>query len=378
MKLVHLSDLHLGKVVHGFSMLEDQKDILIKIINIIDEAKPDGVIIAGDIYDKGIPPVEAVNLFDDFLNKLMKRKLQVYAISGNHDSADRMAFGSRIMDSAGIHFSPLYDGNVTPITFEDEYGKVNIYMLPFVRPINVKTAYTDEEIDGFDTAIKVAVEHMTVDSNERNVIITHQTIVGATRCESEKDLTIGGTEAINAHLFDAFDYVALGHLHGPQDIVKDKIRYCGTPLKYSFSEADHTKSVTVVELKEKGNIIVDTKELIPLHNMRQIRGGFAQIVEKGKAEGEREREDYISVILTDEDDIPSAMEKLRVVYPNVMTLDYDNTRTRSASQIVAAHNVDEKTPLELFQEFFKEQNGQDMKAEQFEYMTAMIESIWEE
>lgn len=374
MKLIHLSDLHLGKRVNEFSMLEDQKYILLQILNMIDEEKPDGVIIAGDVYDRTVPPIEAVTLFDDFLYKLAKRKLQVYVISGNHDSAERIAFGNRLMNMSGIYVSPVYDGKVTPITFEDAYGKVHIYMLPFIKPIHVKKAYPEAEIESYTDAVRVAIEHMEVNPWERNLIITHQFVTGADRSESE-DVSVGGTDNVDVSVFDTFDYVALGHIHGPQKMTREMVRYCGTPLKYSFSEAGHKKSVTVVEVKEKGNIEICTKELIPMRDMREIKGLYDDIMNKENYENTN-TEDYMHITLTDEEDIPFAIEKLRVVYPNLMKLDYDNTRTRTSAFINVTEKVEQKTPLELFAEFYELQNNQEMSEEQAEYMMEKIEEIW--
>ena len=374
MKLIHLSDLHLGKRVNEFSMLEDQKYILLRILNIIDEEKPDGVIIAGDVYDRTVPPTEAVTLFDDFLYQLAKRNLQVYVISGNHDSAERIAFGNRLMDVSGIHLSPVYDGEVKPLTYEDAYGTVNIYMLPFIKPIHVRKAYPEAEIESYTDALRVAIEHMEVDTNARNIIVTHQFVTGADRSESE-DLSVGGSDNVDVTVFDAFDYVALGHIHGPQKMTRETVRYCGTPLKYSFSEAKHKKSVTIVEVKEKGNITIRTSELIPLRDMREIKGFYEDIMKKENYENTN-TEDYMHVTLTDEEDVPFAIEKLRVVYPNLMKLDYDNTRTRTSTVINATEKVEQKTPLELFAEFYELQNNQSMSEEQEQYMLDKIEEIW--
>lgn len=374
MKLIHLSDLHLGKRVNEFSMLEDQKYILLQILRMIDEEKPDGVIIAGDVYDRSVPPIEAVTLFDDFLYQLAKRNLQVYVISGNHDSAERIAFGNRLMNMSGIYLSPVYDGKVKPITTEDNYGKIHIYMLPFIKPIHVKKSYPEAEIESYTDAVRVAVEHMEVDSTERNIIITHQFVTGADRSESE-DVSVGGSDNVDVSVFDVFDYVALGHIHGPQKMTRETVRYCGTPLKYSFSEAGHKKSVTVVEVKEKGNIQIRTKELIPMRDMREIKGLYDDIMKKENYENTN-TEDYMHITLTDEEDIPFAIEKLRVVYPNLMKLDYDNMRTRTSAFINVTEKVEQKTPLELFAEFYELQNNQEMSEEQVKYMMEKIEEIW--
>ena len=376
MKLIHLSDLHLGKRVNEFSMLEDQKFILTKIINIIDGEKPDAVIIAGDVYDKSVPSAEAVQLFDDFLCRLAKRKLHVFVISGNHDSAERMAFGGRLMEMSGVHMSPVCNGNVEPISLEDEFGRVNFYMLPFVKPANVRRFFENSEIESYTDAVRAAVESMNVNTAERNVIITHQFVTGAERSESE-EISVGGSDNVDASVFDCFDYTALGHIHGPQNIGSERIRYCGTPLKYSFSEAKHKKSVTVVELREKGNLEVRTVALEPKRDMREIKGTYAEITLKDNYVNTN-TDDYIHITLTDEDDIPDAIGKLRVIYPNLMKLDYDNNRTRTGAKLDIIENIELRSPLDLFSEFYENQNNQPMTDGQSEFMESLIESIWED
>ena len=376
MKLIHLSDLHLGKRVNEFSMLEDQEFILTKIINIIDGEKPDAVIIAGDVYDKSVPSAEAVQLFDDFLCRLAKRKLHVFVISGNHDSAERMAFGGRLMEMSGVHMSPVCNGTVKPISLEDEFGRVNFYMLPFVKPANVRRFFENSEIESYTDAVRAAVESMNVNTAERNVIITHQFVTGAERSESE-EISVGGSDNVDASVFDCFDYTALGHIHGPQNIGSERIRYCGTPLKYSFSEAKHKKSVTVVELREKGNLEVRTVALEPKRDMREIKGTYAEITLKDNYVNTN-TDDYIHITLTDEDDIPDAIGKLRVIYPNLMKLDYDNNRTRTGAKLDIIENIELRSPLDLFSEFYEKQNNQPMTDGQSEFMESLIESIWED
>ena len=376
MKLIHLSDLHLGKRVNEFSMLEDQEFILTKIINIIDGEKPDAVIIAGDVYDKSVPSAEAVQLFDDFLCRLAKRKLHVFVISGNHDSAERMAFGGRLMEMSGVHMSPVCNGTVKPISLEDEFGRVNFYMLPFVKPANVRRFFENSEIESYTDAVRAAVESMNVNTAERNVIITHQFVTGAERSESE-EISVGGSDNVDASVFDCFDYTALGHIHGPQNIGSERIRYCGTPLKYSFSEAKHKKSVTVVDLREKGNLEVRTVALEPKRDMREIKGTYAEITLKENYIN-TDTDDYMHITLTDEDDIPDAIGKLRVIYPNLMKLDYDNNRTRTCAKLDIIENIELRSPLDLFSEFYENQNNQPMTDGQSEFMESLIESIWED
>lgn len=376
MKLIHLSDIHLGKRVNEFSMLEDQAHILKKILAVVDEEKPDGVLIAGDVYDKSVPSTEAVQLFDDFLVRLAERKLPVFIISGNHDSPERLSFANRLIDAVGIHLAPVYNGVVEPITLSDEYGPVNVYMLPFIKPAHVRGFFPDTEITGYSDAVAAAIGCMNIDKTQRNVLITHQFVTGAQRSDSE-ELSVGGTDNIGAEVFCDFDYVALGHIHGPQNMDSGRIRYCGSPLKYSFSEAAQQKSVTVAELKEKGTLEIHTVPLIPRRDMVELKGSYQQLTLRKFYENTTYQEDYTHITLTDEEDIPDAVAKLRTVYHNLMKLDYDNTRTRHSAAISGAENVETRSPIDLFAEFYELQNGLPMSAEQTELVASLIEKIWE-
>lgn len=371
MKFLHLSDLHLGKRVNEFPMLADQKAILAQILKIADDERPNAVLIAGDVYDKSVPPVEAVELFDDFLVKLAARKLPVYVIGGNHDSPERLAFCNRLIDASGIHISPAYGGDVRPLSLTDGYGKVNIYMLPFVKPANVRRYFPEEQIESYTDAVRVAISKMQVNAAERNLLVTHQFVTGAARCDSE-EISVGGADNVDLSVFDAFDYVALGHIHGAQNI-SPRVRYCGTPLKYSFSEAKQQKSVTVAELKEKGTLEIRTVPLTPERDMHEIRGTYEEIASKNFYENTTYRSDYMHVTLTDETDVPDAMAKLRVIYRNLMTLSYDNTRTRARTELGAAAETERKTPLDLFAEFYEKQNGAPMDEEQRAFVKELIE-----
>lgn len=375
MKLVHLSDLHLGKRVNEVSMLEDQMHILAQITGIIDEEQPHAVLIAGDIYDKSVPSAEAVTLFDDFLCGLAQRHIPVLVISGNHDSPERLAFGNRLMKGAGIHLSPVYRGSVRPVTLRDAYGEVHFWLLPFVKPAHVKRCYPEEEIESYTGAIQTAISHMDLDKRARNVLLTHQFVAGATTCESE-EIQVGGSDNVDASVFGDFDYVALGHLHGPQNVGSNRIRYCGTPLKYSFSEAPHHKSVTVVELGEKGELQLHTVPLMPRRDMREIRGTFLELMDKENY-GVTATDDYLHVILTDEEDVVEALGRLRVIYPNILKLTYDNTRTRTNRVINGAEDVKRKSPMELFEELYELQNNQPMSEVQRTFVQELMENMQE-
>ena len=377
MKLIHLSDLHLGKRVNGFSMLEDQHYILREILKIIDREAPDGVLIAGDVYDKSVPPAEAVALLDEFLVELSRRQLQVYLISGNHDSPERLAFGGRLMDQSGVHVAPVYDGRIVSFTQQDQYGSVEIFLLPFLKPAHVRRFFPDDPIDSYTDALRTILSHAAVPADKRTVLVTHQFVTGASRCDSE-DLSVGGSDNVDAAAFAPFDYVALGHIHNPQSAGAPHVRYCGTPLKYSFSEAAHEKSVTVVELREKGTVDIRTIPLKPLRDMAELRGTYESLTFRGFYEGTSYPGDYLHITLTDEEDIPDAISKLRVIYPNLMQLSYDNARTRSGALAAPTEQTAQKSPLELAEIFYEGQNGQPMSDAQREFLRGLMERIWEE
>ena len=380
MKLIHLSDLHLGKRVNEFNMLEDQEYILTKILNVIDEEKPDAVLIAGDIYDKAVPSAEAVQLFDDFLCRLQARCPQIFVISGNHDSPERIAFASRLIEASGVHLSPVYNGRIEPHVLHDEYGEVLIYMLPFVRPSHVRRALeaaSDEQIVTYTDAIRAALRQAGPDPEKRCVLVAHQFVTGASRTESE-DISVGGLDNVDASVFAGFDYVALGHIHRAQNIgTSGVIRYCGTPLKYSFSEAKDEKTVTIVDLGKKGEVSVRTAPLTPKREMREIRGTYEQLMTKENYEG-TQTDDYLHITLTDENDIADAVSRLRVVYPNLMKLDYDNQRTRTTGIIDGAADAERRTPLDLLEELFEKQNGHPLSDDQRALSNSLISKIWDE
>lgn len=376
MKFIHLSDLHLGKRVNEFSMIEDQAYILKKILDIIKEEEPDGVLIAGDVYDKPIPSVEAVGLFDDFLKQLARQNLQVFIISGNHDSPERLAFGAELIEPSGIHLAPAYNGTVEPISLNDGYGPVNIYMLPFIKPIHVRSIFPEENVESYTEAVRTAIAHMDIREWERNILMTHQFVTGAVRSDSE-DISVGGADNVDVSVFDAFDYVALGHIHGPQNAGGENVRYCGTPLKYSFSEAGHHKSVTILELEEKGRLQVRTVGLVPLHDLRELKGTYDELTNRKNYEGTKV-DDYIHITLTDEEDVVDAIGKLRVIYPNLMKLDYDNSRTRENQEVTGGERGEIRTPLEMILDFYETQNNRPMNQMQKALVSELIENIWEE
>lgn len=373
MKILHLSDLHLGKTVNGYSMIEDQEYILDQIIGIIRLENADGVIIAGDIYDRSVPPEEAVKLFDSFLNRLHELNVKAYIISGNHDSAERLAFGSRLMEKSGTYLSPVYDGNVKPI----EAGEnVCIYMLPFIKPSDVRRYFPDEQICSYTDAVKTAIAHMDIDPRKTNILVTHQFVTGAKTSESEY-ISVGGTDNVDLSVFDPFDYTALGHLHRPQHVGRENIRYCGTPLKYSFSEINDVKSVTVLDIDGKDSINIRQTPLRPMRDIEEIKGTYNEITSL-EFRNKINTDNYMHIILTDESDIPFAASKLLTIYKKLMKLDYDNTRTKTSPQLECAEDIEYKTPEELFAEFYAGQNGTPMNGEQSEFIRRLMAEISEE
>lgn len=431
MKFLHISDLHIGKRVNEFSMIEDQKYILRQIKEIALEKQVDAVMIAGDIYDKPVPSAEAVQLFDQFLTGLADCGKKVFAVSGNHDSAERIAFGAQLMSSREVYVSPVYDGEVRCVTCQDAYGELCIWLLPFIRPAVVRHAWRNriermstgkkpvesaeenvtgqagtentanvndgqtgseninrndirtkqeqaqeddvEIVETYQDALQFVVSHMPVDTSKRNILVAHQFVTGASRCESE-EVSVGGLDQIGAEVFEVFDYVALGHIHSPQHIGRETLRYCGTPLKYSFSEAEQKKSVVVMEIKKKGDILVEKVPLKPLRDLRKIRGTYMELMSKDFYEG-TETDDYLQITLTDEEDVPDGMAKLRTVYPNLMQLVYDNSRTRQSRQVEVIEHVEQKSEMELFEEFYEIQNNQPMSGEQQDFVRKLIEDL---
>ena len=376
MKILHVSDLHLGKRLGEYSLIEDQIHVLNQILTMIDKEKPDVFIIAGDVYDKTVPSAEAVKVFDEFLVKLSAKKITAFIISGNHDSAERIAFGAKLISLSGIYFSPVYNGEITPISIEDEFGKVNFYSLPFIKPVHVRLAYPDQKIESYNDAIRVAINNVQLNKNQRNVLITHQFVTGASKSGSE-EISVGGTDNIDKSIFDDFDYVALGHIHRAQSVGRDTIRYSGTPLKYSFSEINDVKSATIIELKSKGEVNLKTIEFTPLRGLSEIRGTYNEIMSKEFYQNTTYLNDFISIVLTDEQDVPNVKAKLSTVYKNIFKIEYDNERTRSNSMIDGATNI-EKSPKELFEELYKLQNNVELTEEQDKILTETMQRVWED
>ena len=377
MKILHTSDLHIGKRVKEFSMLDEQRFILNQILTTAEAEQPDAIILAGDIYDKSVPSAEAVSLFDDFLVSLARLGKSIFIISGNHDSPERISFASRIMQASKIYLSPVYDGTIRPVILPDGESEVAFYLLPFIKP-SVVLHYADEgtDIKTYDDAMRYVVSKMDIDQSRRNILIAHQYVTGAERSESE-DMVIGGLDNVDASVFAPFDYVALGHLHRPQYCGRETIRYSGSPLKYSFSEVFDKKSVTIIEISAGQAPVVTEHALTPLHEWYALRGTYDELTARDYYDGKGYQDAYVSITLTDEDDIPDGMRKLRTIYHRLMELSYDNKRTRAGMTNIGKHmNVNELNPIELFGELFEKQNAQPLTDRQRQYVNSLIDQVF--
>ncbi len=373
MKLLHIADLHIGKRLNEFNLIEDQSYILEQIINIIRDENPDGVLIAGDVYDKSQPSAEAVELLDWFLTKLTELGQQVFMISGNHDSPERLGFGSQILKKNGLHIAGVFDGAIKRVLLKDHHGLVNIYLLPFIRPAMVRP-YFDEQIESYDKAVQKVISAAKINTNERNVLVAHQFVVKGTQLpeQSESEYpSVGGLDYVDASAFKEFDYVALGHLHRSQSVDSGRGFYAGSPLKYSVSEATNNKSVMIIELDGKESEIIKRKiKLTPKRDLLRIKGDIEVILNTAREQPQKS-EDYIYVTLTDEEDIFDPLGQLRQVFPNLIGIDFENSRTEqqvSSSQIAAAQDLEQLTPLDLFVTFYQLQNDKDLSSDQLKVM----------
>lgn len=357
MKFIHLSDLHIGKRINEFSMIKDQIYILDQIIEIAKKERINAVLIAGDVYDRSVPPVEAVGILDSFLTELTLLNIPVLIISGNHDSPERLGFGGGIMEKSGVHIYSVFDGTMHSVPADG----VNFYMLPFIKPAETRRFYPD--IENYDDAVRSVIDAHDIVRGEKNVIVSHQFVTAGgreiIRSDSES-VSVGGIDNVDASVFSAFDYAALGHIHRPQYVLEN-IRYCGSPLKYSFSEASCGKTLTIVD---SDDFSVKTIPLIPLHDMRMIKGKMENILSE-EAVSAADRNDYIHITLMDEDRIIDAMDKVRSVYPNVMQLEFTGSKNEQAG-FYEAEDVTTKSPAELFDEFYAKQNGKSLNDEQRE------------
>lgn len=378
MKLLHLSDLHIGKSVNGYSMLEEQKNAFRQIIEYIIVEKPSALLIAGDIYDRAIPSVEAVRVFDEFLTNLLHTNIDVLIIAGNHDSPDRLNYANRILSEMRLHICGTFDGKMKPITLSDEFGKVNFYLLPFIKPIIVRGYCSDKEIESYDDAIRMILENIEIKVEERNILVSHQffTKKGMDLERSDSEINIvGGIDEIDASILSLFDYVALGHLHGSQKVGAENIRYAGSPIKYSFSECKQNKCVLMIDIKEKGDITVKELPLKAIHDLREIKGKFDELLRADIAMVGN-KDDYLRIVITDDDEIIDPMNKLRSVYPNAMVLGFENSRTSIELEKIgsSAENIESLSEYDLFSQFYTDITGCTMTEEQ----AAIIHNLLDE
>lgn len=380
MKILHLADLHLGKILQEQSLLEDQEYMLNEIIDIIKEEKIETILISGDVYDRSVPPADAVNLLDDFLRKLIKElKIKVFIISGNHDSKDRLSFGSKIFEDEGLYIESRYNGKLRKVTLDDEYGKLNIYMLPFIKPIEVRQFFEENIENNYNTAINKIISRETIDTKERNIIMVHQFVTAGTnepeRMDSEM-LSLGGIENVDVSNFDNFDYVAIGHVHGPQRIGRDTARYAGTMLKYSFSEIRNNKSVPIIDMKEKNNIDIKLIPLKPLRDMREIKGPIEELLKKENYE-KGNTNDYIKAVITNEEPVFDAIGQIRRIYPNTLKLEIRNSKTMNGiqEQDLNLEKLKKKSELELFADFYESQNNVPLDENQKEIISKVIAEV---
>lgn len=380
MRLLHCSDLHIGKRVNGFSMLEDQRHILAQILAVAAREAADAILIAGDIYDKTIPSAEAVELFDWFLTRLTEQGKPVFFLSGNHDSPERLDYASRILQNQQVYIAGSYHGTALTHTLSDEYGPVHVHLVPFLKPGIVNGAL-QTHCESYQEAMEEVLRELPVRPDERNILVAHQFITagGVSPEQSDSELiSLGGVDQIDVSVFDGFDYVALGHIHGPQRIGRDTVRYSGSPLKYSFSECRHQKSVCLVELREKGIVSVRLIPMHPLLDMRKIRGRLEELLSEEVA-ALADRNDYLHVTLTDEDTILDAIGKLRRIYPNVMQLEFENKRSQDSEEygFFTQEAVEERSMDSLFSEFYQNQNNRPMDEAQKQFLEQCIRQIGE-
>lgn len=396
MKFIHTGDWHIGKIVNEYSMLEDQEFVLDQLIKIIEEERPNALIIAGDLYDRSIPPVEAVELLDRVFSKiLLELETPILAIAGNHDSAERLSFASNILTKHGLHIAGNFTDEIKKVVLEDEYGPVNFYLLPYADPKEVKHIYKDDEISNHDIAMKKVIEKLkqTMNPSEKHVMVAHGYITfmsetdenivspderaGLKICDSERPLSIGGSDLISGKYFDCFNYTALGHLHSQQKVGNDKMRYSGSLLKYSLSEVKHSKGVTIVTLDEKGECNVTFKALTPKRDIRIIKGPLNELINP-KVYMSDNVEDYVYAVLTDEGELIDPISKLRAVYPNIMGLSRESLAEKEQSKTSAAFGHNTKSKLELFEEFYEAISGELLTSDKFDIISNIIAAVEKE
>ena len=377
MKFFHISDLHIGKKLREVDISKDQEHILNEIIKLADKERPDAFLIAGDIYDRSVPSAKAINLFDDFITELESRNIKVFIISGNHDSPERIQFANKILEKSGVYIAGTFDGKLKSLVLEDKYGPINIYMLPFIKPSIVSNFFEDEIVDSYEKAASLVISKEDIDPNQRNVLLAHQFVTnnGQEPEQSESEsIRVGGLDNIDVSIFDKFDYVALGHIHRPQKVGRDTVRYCGTPLKYSFSEHNHKKSVTMLDFNEKNDITINKLPLYPLKDMRIIKDTLNNLL--NSEEYTKYSDDYIYAIVTDEEELFDPIGQLRNIYKNILLLEIENTRSQYIeNDLIFSTQIKEKDPFLLFQEFYFSQNNVDISPSQEKILLEILNNL---
>ncbi|MBE5803060.1 MAG: exonuclease SbcCD subunit D [Clostridiales bacterium] len=353
MRFIHLSDLHLGKQMNDLSLLADQEAILEQILSITEEEKADAVLIAGDVYQRATPQAEAMALFDRFVSRLAEASKKVFVVSGNHDSALRISYFASLLKTAGVYVSESFDGRLQQVELRDKDGELSVWLLPFVRPAQVKRFLPGEKINSYQDAVAAVIRNTRIDPARRNVLLAHQFITGSVTSDSEEHMA-GGLDQIDAAVFDGFDYVALGHIHRAQRVGRETLRYAGSPLKYSFSEANHSKSVTVVDMEEKGSVQVRKIPLYPVRDVRLIEGKLEELMQLPYSE------DYVWITLRDELVPPDARVTLSVNFPNMLKFSIVNSRTRQDITVLATEAMENKSAGELFCDFYRLQNNDQL------------------
>ena len=370
MKIMHLGDLHIGKSLGDFDLYEDQKYILEQILNLIKEKSVDVLLIAGDVYDKAIPGEKSVQLLDYFLKRLVETGIKTYMISGNHDSDERLNFGSSLFESNNIYINSKFNGILKRYSLHDEFGELNIYLLPCVKASQVQHFFPEEKIDSYDMAVRTIIKHSDFDACKRNILVAHQFVAG------KDDPEIAGSEGLSVHnvgmvekigygSLAEFDYVALGHIHSPQSVGLKHIRYCGSPLKYSLSEVNNNKSVPIITFKDKGELLVEFALLLPMRDIRHLRGNIKNLLDKKNISMEN---DFIYATLTNEDIVNDAMGIFREYYPNTVKIDYDNSHTKEIENVDITRITQNKTFDELIRDFYMQMYSCDMGEEELEIM----------
>lgn len=379
MRFLHLADLHIGKVVNGFPMLDDLGYVLDQVMDLARGHGVDAIVLAGDLYDKSAPSAEAVTLLDGFLTDIRDAGMECFAIPGNHDSSERVAYGSSLLDDQGIHMAPLFTGSITHHTLFDEHGEVTFWLLPFLKPVHVRPCFPDVDIaNDYTAALGTLIEHTDIDTGGRNVLVAHQFVTagGVAPVTSDSEtVSVGGLDNVDSSVFDPFDYVALGHIHRPQEVGREQVRYAGSPLKYSFSEISSTKTIPLVTLGSKGEVSVELLPIAPLHDMREIRGPLDALV-SGEIVSAADPNDYLRVILTDDKPSLDAVTRIRSAYPNMMSIEYDNATTRALPRYASfPSTAPDQDPGALFERFFLEQNGVEASEMQLDIVHAALEEL---